>query len=82
MTKLQQLDLFKKSQPTDLSILDDMVSIQYYEDITSHEVSDMRMPFREDTQPSKQIDWDIQQAHEAGDTQRVQELLTIKRDMN
>jgi hypothetical protein len=78
----KQLDLFKKSQPTDLSILEDMVSIQYYEDIASHGVSDMRMPLRKDTQPSKQIDWDIQQAHEAGDTQRVQELLTIKHDMN
>jgi hypothetical protein len=78
----KQLDLFKKSQPTDLSILEDMVSIQYYEDIASHGVSDMRMPFRKDTQPSKQIDWDIQQAHEAGDTQRYQELLTIKHDMN
>ena len=80
---MKQLDLFNKSQPSDLQLLDDMVSIQYYEDVASHgHIVEQRMPFREDTQPSKQIDWDIQQAHEAGDTQRVQELLTIKRDMN
>jgi len=54
-----QLDLFAKSQPTDISILDDMVS-----------------PIQ------SQLDWDINQAQEAGDTQRVHELITIKNDMN
>ena len=78
----KQLDLFNKSQPTDLQALEDTISLQYYDDITSHGVSDIRMPFRTDTQPPKQIDWDIQSAQEAGDTQRVQELYTIKHDMN
>ena len=78
----KQLDLFNKSQPSDLQALEDTISLQYYDDITSHGVSDIRMPFRADTQPPKQIDWDIQSAQEAGDTQRVQELYTIKHDMN
>ena len=59
ITMTNQLDLFAKSQPTDISILDDMVS-----------------PIQ------SQLDWDINQAEEAGDTQRVHELITIKNDMN
>ena len=78
----KQLDLFNKSQPTDLQALEDTISLQYYDDITSHGVSDIRIPFREDTQPPKQIDWDIQQAYDSGDTQRVHELITNKNDMN
>ena len=75
----KQLNLFNQTQPSDLEALDNTVN---YDDITSHGVSDIRMPFREDTQPPKQIDWDIQQAYDSGDTQRVHELITIKHDMN
>lgn len=57
----KQLDLFNKSQPSDLEILDTMVS---YNDNTST------------------LDWDIQSAIDAGDQQRVQELMQIKHDMN
>ena len=78
----KQLNLFNQTQPTDLESLEDTISLQYFDDITSHGVSDIRISFREDTQPPKQIDWDIQQAHDAGDTQRVHELITIKHDMN
>ncbi len=78
----KQLDLFNKSQPTDLQALEDTVSLQYYDDITSHGVSDIRMPFRETPQHFSQSDWDLQSAWESGDTQRYQELLTIKHDMN
>ena len=78
----KQLNLFNQTQPTDLESLEDTISLQYFDDITSHGVSDILIPFREDTQPPKQIDWDIQQAHDAGDTQRVHELITIKNDMN
>ena len=78
----KQLNLFNQTQPTDLESLEDTISLQYFDDITSHGVSDIRIPFREDTQPPKQIDWDIQQAYDAGDTQRVHELITIKHDMN
>ena len=56
----KQLDLFNKSQPTDLQALEDTVSPQHY----------------------SQTDWDLQLAWESGDTQRYQELLTIKHDMN
>lgn len=56
----KQLDLFKKSQPTDLQALEDTVFPQHY----------------------SQTDWDLQSAWESGDTQRYQELLTIKHDMN
>ena len=78
----KQLNLFNQTQPTDLESLEDTISLQYFDDITSHGVSDIRIPFREDTQPPKQIDWDIQQAYDSGDTQRVHELITIKHDMN
>lgn len=78
----KQLNLFNQTQPTDLESLEDTISLQYFDDITSHGVSDIRIPFREDTQPPKQIDWDIQQAYDSGDTQRVHELITIKNDMN
>lgn len=57
----KQLDLFNKSQPSDLEILDTMVS---FNDNTST------------------LDWDIQSATDAGDHQRVQELIQIKHDMN
>jgi len=57
----KQLDLFNKSQPSDLEILDTMVS---FNDNTST------------------LDWDIQSATDAGDYQRVQELIQIKHDMN
>lgn len=79
---MKQLDLFKKSQPSDLQLLDDMVSIQYYEDVASHgQIVEQRMPFRDESRSTSHIDWDIKFAHEAGDKQRVQELLQIKCDM-
>ena len=61
-----QLDLFIKSQPSDLQALEDMVS---YTDTSTVDLLDS-------------IDWDIQQAYDSGDTQRVHELITIKHDMN
>jgi len=82
----KQLDLFNKSQPSDLETLDDMVSIQEFEDIASHGKIDNyveeRMPYREDKQHFSQLTWDIQQALDSGDTQRYEELITIQRDMN
>lgn len=77
----KQFDLFKKSQPSDLEILDTMVS---YNDTSTVDLLDteVRLPFRSQPIPSLQIDWDIQSAIEAGDTQRVHELYTIKHDMN
>lgn len=76
----KQLDLFNKSQPSDLEKLDDMVSIQSsHNDAEEHEE---RMPFREDKQHFSQLAWDIQQALDSGDTQRYEELITIQRDMN
>lgn len=76
----KQLDLFNKSQPSDLEKLDDMVSIQSsHNDAEEHEE---RMPFREDKQHFSQLTWDIQQALDSGDTQRYEELITIQRDMN
>ena len=79
----KQLDLFKKSQPSDLQLLDDMVSIQYYEDVASHgHIFEERVPFREEKLPTSQIDWDIESAVKAGDWDRVHELQTIKHDMN
>ena len=78
----KQLDLFIKSQPSDLEKLDDMVSIQ-----SSHNVAEEheeRMPFREVKKHFAQdsLSWDIQQALDSGDTQRYEELMTIQRDMN
>ena len=77
-----QLNLFKKSQPTDLQVLEDMIS---YTDTSTVDLLDTdlyRLPFRSDVIPQTQMDWDIQQATEAGDTQRVHKLITIKNDMN
>jgi hypothetical protein len=79
----KQLDLFNKSQPSDLEKLDDMVSIEYYEEVASHgHIVEERMPFREEKLPPSQLDWDIQQAIDSGDHQRLHELYTIKNDMN
>lgn len=79
----KQLDLFNKSQPSDLEKLDDMVSIEYYEEVASHgHIVEERMPFREDKKHFSQLTWDIQQALDSGDTQRYEELITIQRDMN
>ena len=82
----KQLDLFNKSQPSDLEKLEDMVSVQEFEDIASHGKIDNyveeRMPFREDKLPASQLDWDIQVAFESGDMNRYHELLQIKHDMN
>ena len=79
----KQLDLFNKSQPSDLEKLDDMVSIEYYEEVASHgHIVEERMPFREEKLPPSQLDWDIQQAIDSGDHQRLHELYTIKHDMN
>ena len=82
----KQLDLFKKSQPSDLEKLDDMVSIQQFEDIASHGKIDNyveeRVSYQEPDGVSSQIDWDIQVAYDSGDTERYHELLQIKHDMN
>ena len=77
-----QLDLFKKSQPSDLDILDTMVNYTNTSTVDLLDTDLYRLPFRSDVIPQTQIDWDIQQATEAGDTQRVHELYTIKHDMN
>ena len=78
---MKQLDLFIKSQASDLEVLEDMVT---YQDTSTVDLLDTeeRMPFREQKLPSSQLDWDIQCAIEAGDWDRVQELTTIKHDMN
>ena len=68
MTK--QLDLFIKSQASDLEVLDDMVSYQNTSTVDLLDI-DERMPFREQKLPSSQLDWDIQCAIEAGDWDRV-----------
>jgi len=77
-----QLDLFKKSQPSDLDILDTMVNYTNTSTVDLLDTDLYRLPFRSDVIPQTQIDWDIQQATEAGDIQRVHELHTIKHDMN
>ena len=78
---MKQLDLFIKSQASDLEVLEDMVT---YQDTSTVDLLDTedRMPFREQKLPSSQLDWDIQCAIEAGDWDRVHELTTIKHDMN
>tara|TARA_Y100001972_G_scaffold72465_1_gene87997 strand:- start:244 stop:483 length:240 start_codon:yes stop_codon:yes gene_type:complete len=78
---MKQLDLFIKSQASDLEVLEDMVT---YQDTSTVDLLDTeeRMPFREQKLPSSQLDWDIQVAIEAGDWGRVHELTTIKHDMN
>ena len=76
------LNLFNQTQPSDLEALDNTVN---YTDTSTVDLLDTdlyRLPFRSDVIPQKQIDWDIQQAHDSGDTQRVHELITIKHDMN
>ena len=78
----KQLDLFNKSQPSDLEILDNMVTYQDTSTVELLDTDEFRLPCRTDTVPSKQIDWDIQQAIDAGDHQRLHELYTIKHDMN
>ena len=78
----KQLDLFNKSQPSDLEILDTMVSYQDTSTVELLDTDEFRLPFRTDAMPSSQIDWDIQQAIDAGDHQRLHELYTIKHDMN
>ena len=81
----KQLDLSNKSQQSDLEKLDDMVSIEYYEEVASHgHIVEERMPYREDKKHFAQdsLSWDIQQALDSGDTQRYEELITIQRDMN
>jgi len=71
----KQLDLFNKSQPSDLEILDTMVS--------STGIHDSSMSaYNRVTDVFTQIDWDIQIAQDAGDHYRVRELYTIKHDMN
>ena len=71
----KQLDLFNKSQPSDLDILDIMV--------TSTDLYDSSMSaYNRVTDTFLQIDWDIQIAQDAGDHERVRELYTIKHDMN
>ena len=78
----KQLDLFNKSQPSDLEILDNMVTYQDTSTVDLLDTDEFRLPFRTDAMPSSQIDWDIQQAIDAGDHQRLHELYTIKHDMN
>jgi hypothetical protein len=77
----KQLDLFKKSQPSDLQKLEDMVSYQNTSTVELLDVEE-RMPFREDKEHFSHLTWDIQQALDSGDTQRYEELITIQRDMN
>ena len=78
---MKQLDLFIKSQASDLEVLEDMVT---YQDTSTVDLLDTeeRMPFREQKLPSSQLDWDIQCAIEAGHSERVHELNTIKHDMS
>lgn len=72
---MKQLDLFIKSQASDLEILETMV--------TSNELPDSSMSaYNRVTDPFSEIDWDIQIASDAGDYDRVRELYTIKHDMN
>jgi len=72
---MKQLDLFNKSQPTDLEILDTMV--------TSSNLTDSSMSaYNRISNPFSEIDWDIQIAQDAGDYKRVRELYIIKHDMN
>lgn len=72
---MKQLDLFIKSQASDLEVLDDMV--------TSYQLPDTSMSaYNRVTDPFSEIDWEIQIASDAGDYQRVRELYTIKHDMN
>ena len=78
----KQLDLFNKSQPSDLEILDNMVTYQDTSTVDLLDTDEFRLPCRTDAMPSSQIDWDIQQAIDAGDHQRLHELYTIKHDMN
>tara|TARA_R100001463_G_scaffold24880_2_gene59248 strand:- start:10478 stop:10720 length:243 start_codon:yes stop_codon:yes gene_type:complete len=78
---MKQLNLFTKSQPSDLEILDNMVSYQNTSTVDLLDPPEFRLPFRSDPMPSSQLDWDIQKAIEAGDEQRAHELLTIKYDM-
>tara|TARA_B110000238_G_C15769046_1_gene286750 strand:- start:250 stop:444 length:195 start_codon:yes stop_codon:yes gene_type:complete len=61
-----QLNLFNQTQPSDLEALDNTVN---YTNTSTVDLLDS-------------IDWDIQQAYDSGDTQRVHELITIKHDMN
>jgi hypothetical protein len=78
----KQLDLFNKSQPSDLEKLDDMVSYQDTSTVELLDTEEFRLPYRSEPMPSSQLDWDIQQAIESGDYQRLHELYTIKHDMN
>ena len=78
----KQLDLFNKSQPSDLEKLDDMVSYQDTSTVELLDTEEFRLPYRSEPMPSSQLDWDIQQAIESGDNQRLHELYTIKHDMN
>ena len=78
----KQLDLFNKSQPSDLEKLDDMVSYQDTSTVELLDTEEFRLPYRSEPMPSSQLDWDIQQAIDSGDHQRLHELYTIKHDMN
>tara|TARA_B100000945_G_scaffold113795_1_gene90150 strand:+ start:6562 stop:6804 length:243 start_codon:yes stop_codon:yes gene_type:complete len=78
----KQLDLFIKSQPSDLEKLDDMVSYQDTSTVELLDTEEFRLPYRSEPMPSSQLDWDIQQAIDSGDHQRLHELYTIKHDMN
>jgi hypothetical protein len=71
---MKQLDLFNKSQPSDLELLDSMVT-------SKHVIDSSISLYHRVTDPFSQIDWDIQMASEAGDHSRVRELYTIKHDM-
>ena len=90
-----QLDLFIKSQPSDLQALENMVShtntstvnllnsershISFLDDITDNTITVTKEDFDD---YMTMLNWDIQKATEAGDHQRVHELITIKHDMN
>jgi len=89
------LNLFKQNQPTDLESLENTVNytdtstvdlldseqghISFLDDITDNTISVTKEDFDD---YMTMLNWDINQAEEAGDTQRVHELITIKHDMN
>ena len=89
------LNLFKKDQPSDLESLENTVNytdtstvdlldsershISFLDDITDNTITVTKEDFDD---YMTMLNWDIQQATDAGDTQRVHELITIKHDMN
>ena len=89
------LNLFNKTQPSDLESLENTVNytdtstvdlldsershISFLDDITDNTIKVTKEDFDD---YMTMLNWDIQQANDSGDTQRVHELITIKNDMN